>query len=124
MLLKGMKQHIRLNKSLPNAEWKETWLIHKQATLEHLDPAFDFFYLIGFKPGTPDHFYPMLNKSIGTPTLPTWTDYLWQAGLDDGLIKANDADHGVGFNTWCVNANHERWEAIITHGLSIGELTF
>ena len=122
--LEGMKAHIRLNKSLPEAEWKETWLIHKQATLEHVNPSFGFFYLIGFSEGVPDHFYPMLDKSLGIPTLPAWKDYLWQQGLAKYLIVKNDPDHGVGLNTWHVKTEPEKWQAIIRTGLSQTKIIF
>lgn len=122
--LSGMKAHIRLNKSLPESEWKETWLIHKQATLEHVTPSYGFFYLIGFDDGVPDHFYPMLDKSMGIPTLPSWKEYLWQKGLEHDLIYKNEPNHAVGLNTWHVKTESESWQAIISTGLSLSNLTF
>ncbi len=122
--LKGMKAHIRLNKPLPDSEFKETWLIHKQATLEHLNPAIDYFYLIQFEAGIPKNFYAMLDKNIGTPTLPEWTEFLWRKGGEKKLINKNRAIHAVGHNCWVIRTHLDFWLKIIQNGLSSGEITF
>ncbi len=124
VMLKGMRDHIRLNKPFPNTEFKETWLIHKQATLEHLNPALNYLFLIQFKPGRPQNFYAMLDKSIGTPTLPAWTEFLWKKGEEKKLILKNMANHAVGHNAWIVRTHLDHWQKIISNGLASGEITF
>jgi hypothetical protein len=70
--LDGMKQHVRVQASLP-CGWTSTALIHKQASLKEMNPEQPFYLLDDGTRPIPPLFYAMLNKSLALPLLESCT---------------------------------------------------
>ncbi len=121
--LDGMKQHVRVQASLP-CGWTSTALIHKQASLKEMNPEQPFYLLDDGTRPIPSLFYAMLNKSLALPLLEDWVDYLWVAGREERLVQLLDEGQGQGYVAWRVVAAEEEWRELIRAGLASGPLTF
>ena len=121
--LDGMKQHVRVQTSLP-CSWTSTALIHKQASLKEMNPEQPFYLLDDGTQPIPPLFYAMLNKSLALPLLEDWVGYLWIAGRHERLVQLLDEGQGQGYVAWRVVAAEEEWKELIRAGLASGPLTF
>ena len=121
--LDGMKQHVRVQASLP-CGWTSTALVHKQASLKEMNPELPFYLLDDGTQPIPPLFYAMLNKSLALPLLEDWVDYLWFTGRDERLVQLLDEGQGQGYVAWRVVAAEEEWQELIRAGLASGPLTF
>jgi hypothetical protein len=121
--LDGMKQHVRVQASLP-CGWTSTALIHKQASLKEMNPEEPFYLLDDGTRPIPPLFYAMLNKSLALPLLEEWVDYLWVAGRGERLVQLLDEGHGQGYVAWRVLPARAGWEQLTRDGLSTGQITF
>ena len=121
--LDGMKQHVRVQASLP-CGWTNTALIHKQASLKEMNPEQPFYLLDGGTQPIPPLFYAMLNKSLPLPLREDWVDYLWVAARGEGLVQLLYEGQGQGYVAWRVVAAEEEWQALIREGLTSGTLRF
>jgi hypothetical protein len=121
--LDGMKQHVRVQTSLP-CGWTSTALIHKQASLKEMNPEQPFYLLDDGARPIPPLFYALLNKSLALPLLEGWAEYLWIAGRDKRLVQLLDKGQGQGYAAWRVVPAAEEWQDLIREGLRSGPLEF
>ena len=131
--LEGSKMHVMMKAMLPDSNWLEMWLIHKQAIPNQISPSKTCFYL--FQPQTGSHtleqlyhqfqapFLNLLDRVINTPVLPEWAQYLWQAGDNKGLISPPLAAERNVF-AYRIKIDPDAWQEIITNGLRYGHITF
>lgn len=131
--LEGMKRHVKLQATLP-CGWVDHILIHKQASLQEMNPERPFYLLDdgGYGDGRqdvggahiPPLFYAMLNKALALPLLPEWAEYLWSNGRARNLITLLDDGEGQGYAAWQVMPAGEAWQEIVQAGLAGGEIGF
>ena len=121
--LDGMKQHVRVQTSLP-CGWNNTILIHKQASLREMNPEQPFYLLDDGTLSIPPLFYPMLNKSLALPVLENWSAYLWQAGRENNLVHILDNGQGQGYAAWRVLPAAEEWQELVRAGLMVDAIVF
>jgi hypothetical protein len=121
--LNGMKQHVRVQTSLP-CGWANTILIHKQASLKEMNPEQPFYLLDDGTRAIPPLFYVMLNKSLALPLLESWVDYLWVTGREQNLVQLLDEGKGQGYVAWRVLAAEEDWERLAQAGLFAAQISF
>ncbi len=121
--LEGMKGHIKLAGSL-SCGWVECILIHKQASLQAMNPERPFYLLDDGGQPIPPLFYAMLNKALALPLLAAWTGYLWDNGRARNLITLLDDGEGQGYAAWQVMPAGEAWQEIVQAGLAGGEIGF
>lgn len=126
--LEGMKHHIKAQATLP-CGWSNQILIHKQASLQELNPKEPFYLLDDGQQPIPPLFYAMLNKCLALPLLPDWAHYLWQQGrLAHGhsanLIHLLNNGQGQGYAAWRVTPTLSRWQPLIEAGIKNKEIHF
>lgn len=125
--LSGMKQHFRIKGTLP-CGWTENWIVHNQVSIIKMDVGQDFFYVLNSRDDTKEtlisRFFVMLDKSLPTPMVPEWRQYLWDKGIDNNLIAEVDPYNCINLGAWKVERNTERWEQLVSTGLSAGDLSF
>lgn len=121
--LDGMKQHVRVQASLP-CGWTSTALIHKQASLKEMNPEQPFYLLDDGTRPIPPLFYAMLNKGLALPLLEDWVDYLWVAGRDERLVQLLDEGQGQGYVAWRILSAKDVWQGIIQEAVAHGQLDF
>ncbi|MCB8986723.1 MAG: hypothetical protein H6661_03115 [Ardenticatenaceae bacterium] len=135
ILLDGSKMHITMKAQLPNCGWLEMWLIHKQATHEHVSPGnAPYFYV--FSPDTGDipedtrkshlldSFVTMLDQVIGTPILPNWGTFLLQQGANSRLVSTWKLPRSRNTNAYRIRIVPDKWQQIISSGLKSNQITF
>lgn len=121
--LDGMKNHKLVQAALP-CGWSDYVLIHKQASLEAMNPEEPFYLLDEGKEQIPALFYAMLNKCLAIPLLEGWSAYLWASGREERLIELLNDGMGQGYAAWRVLPAPEEWQRVIVDGLTTGELFF
>jgi hypothetical protein len=125
--LDGMKRHALVQASLP-CGWLDAVLIHKQASLQAMQPEEPFYLLDGGDGQIPPLFYPMLNKCLAIPLLETWADFLWARGREAGqgarLIELLNDGAGQDYAAWRVLPAPEAWQEIVQNGLRGGQTAF
>ncbi|MCB0014216.1 MAG: hypothetical protein KDE34_20025, partial [Anaerolineales bacterium] len=121
--LDGMKQHMRIQTSLP-CGWTSAALLHKQASLKAMNPEQPFYLLDDGSQAIPPLFYAMLNKSLALPLLEDWLAYLWTTGREQNLITLLDQGKGQGFAAWQVTPSGEAWQNILEAGLQSDQIQF
>ncbi len=125
--LDGMKRHALVQTALP-CGWLDAVLIHKQASLQAMQPEEPFYLLDGGDGQIPALFYPMLNKCLAIPLLEAWSDYLWARGREEGpgekLIQLLNDGEGQGYAAWRVLPAPEVWQAVISSGLGARSISF
>lgn len=103
--------------------WDHWALLHRQTSLETMQPREPFYLLDEGASATPPLFFPMLAKSLAMPLLPAWEAHLWVQGRLRGLILSlRDDSYGLG--GWRVEAEEELWRAVVCEGLQSGVLSF
>jgi len=120
--LDGMKQHIRVQATLPSG-WGNMALIHRQASLKEMNPEQPFYLLDDGGQPIPPLFYSMLNRALALPLLESWTDYLWNAGRERKLIHLLDDGRGQGYAAWRVLPAAEEWQQVVGVGLEIEKIS-
>jgi len=121
--LEGMKAHVKVQTALP-CGWQHAALIHKQASLQAMNPERPFYLLDDGRQPIPPLFYAMLNKCLALPLLPEWAGYLWANGRAEKLITLLDDGEGQGYAAWRVLPAPENWQAVVQAGLAAGEIDF
>ena len=121
--LEGMKAHVKLQTALP-CGWVDAILLHKQASLQAMNPERPFYLLDDGHQPIPPLFYAMLNKALSLPLLPEWAAYLWENGRARQLVLLlNDGD-GQGYAAWRVLSAGEAWQELVQAGLAGGHIQF
>lgn len=120
----GMKQHVKIQTTLPSCGWLNHVLLHKQASLQEMNPENPFYLLDDGSQQVPELFYVMLNKALSIPLMPAWVDYLWQNGREAKLIELMSEGKGQGYAAWRVKPVPEKWQQIVQNGLREEILTF
>ena len=133
VLLDGSKMHVMMKTPLIGCGWLEMWLIHKQAMPDYVSPGnANYFYVFHIENGsyTPKErlarlqppFINMLNRVIGTPILPQWANYLWNEAYEAGGLDPLT----ITLNTFAYRfkTSPEKWQAIISKGLQVGQISF
>jgi hypothetical protein len=121
--LDGMKNHDLLRSTLP-CGWSDYILIHKQASLQAMNPEEPFYLLDGGAQEIPSLFYPMLNKCLAIPVLEAWADFLWARGREERLIHLLNEGVGQGYAAWRVLPALEEWQRVVQVGLETRKLAF
>jgi hypothetical protein len=125
--LDGMKRHALVQTALP-CGWLDAVLIHRQASLQAMQPEEPFYLLDRGDGQIPPLFYPALNKCLAIPLLETWADYLWARGREAGqgarLIELLNDGAGQGYAAWRVLPAPEAWQEIVQNGLRGGQTAF
>jgi hypothetical protein len=107
--------------------WADWVILHKQAGSATAQPEQPVYVLDGDNSDddtaiVPARFFPLLNRTVGTPLQPHWATYLWRKGIAANLIQPA-ADHAVGLHAWRVDvAADEAWDEIIADGLRHGHI--
>ena len=107
--------------------WADWIILHKQAGSATAQPEQPVYVLDGDNSDddtaiVPARFFPLLNRTVGTPLQPHWATYLWRTGIAANLIQPA-ADHAVGLHAWRVDvAADEAWDEIISDGLRHGHI--
>lgn len=110
---------ITLKTTLRECGWDHWCLIHQQASLQKMVPEQDFYVIDKGTGNIPGNFYAQLAKAAPFPVLPHWTEYLWVQGRLNDLITALG---GTGLGGWKVFFIKEKWEEIVSKGLSEGKI--
>ena len=121
--LEGMKAHVKIQTTLP-CGWADQILIHKQASLQAMNPEQPFYLLDDGAQPIPPLFYAMLNKALSLPLLPDWAGYLWANGRLQKLITLLNEGEGQGYAAWRVLPAVEAWQALIQDGVTEKHLQF
>ncbi len=121
--LDGMKEHVLIRASLP-CGWADHILIHKQASLQRMNPEEPFFLLDDGRHPIPPLFYPMLNKCLAVTVLEDWAGYLWENGRERNLITLLNDGAGQGYAAWQVLPAPDEWQQIIQFGLKAASIAF
>lgn len=121
--LDGMKNHKLVQAALP-CGWSDYILIHKQASLQAMNPEEPFYLLDEGRQQIPALFYAMLNKCLAIPLLETWSDYLWQRGREEKLIELLNEGTGQGYAAWRVLPAPEAWQQVVQMGLAARRVYF
>ncbi|NLF64788.1 MAG: hypothetical protein GX579_09305, partial [Chloroflexi bacterium] len=121
--LDGMKHHALVQTALP-CGWLDAVLIHKQASLQAMNPEEPFYLLDGGDGRIPPLFYPMLNRCLAIPLLETWGDYLWARGREEQLITLLSDGAGQGYAAWRVLPAPEMWQQVVQEGLASQTIPF
>jgi hypothetical protein len=119
----GMKNHVQLKSTLP-CSWSDHILIHKQASLKEMNPEHPFYLLHDGSHPIPLLFYAMLNKCLALPLLESWSPYLWATGREQKLITLLNDGEGQGYAAWRVIPAPDKWQEIVSTGLTAGEIQF
>ncbi|MBE2223818.1 MAG: hypothetical protein IAF02_19920 [Anaerolineae bacterium] len=128
----GSRDHVTMKTMLPESGWLDMWLIHKQCTIDQINPRRNpHFYIF-----TPDEalntasdtlkaqFITLLDKAINIPILPEWSEYLWQEGDRKKLIQPINPDDCRNLVAYRVIIAAPAWASIISTGLKEGDITF
>jgi hypothetical protein len=121
--LDGMKNHKLVQAALP-CGWSDYVLIHKQASLQAMNPEEPFYLLDEGKQQIPALFYAMLNKCLAIPLLEEWSDYLWMRGREEKLIELLNEGMGQGYAAWRVLPAPEEWQRVVQAGLATERVQF
>ena len=121
--LDGMKNHKLVQAALP-CGWSDYVLIHKQASLQAMNPQEPFYLLDESKQQIPALFYAMLNKCLAIPLLEDWSDYLWERGREEKLIALLNEGVGQGYAAWRVLPAPEAWQQVVQMGLAARRIDF
>ena len=121
--LEGMKHHVKVQTGLP-CGWRDQILIHKQASLQAMNPEQPFYLLDDGTQPIPPLFYPMLNKCLALPLLPAWAEQFWLSGREQKLITLLDDGEGQGYAAWRVLPAAEEWQKILETGLQGSQIQF
>ena len=121
--LEGMKHHVKVQTGLP-CGWRDQILIHKQASLQAMNPEQPFYLLDDGTQPIPPLFYPMLNKCLALPLLPEWAEYLWLSGREQKLITLLDEGEGQGYAAWRVLPATDEWQGVVAAGVRTEALAF
>lgn len=121
--LDGMKNHKLVQAALP-CGWSDYVLIHKQASLQAMNPEEPFYLLDEGKQQIPALFYAMLNKCLAIPLLEEWSDYLWKCGREEKLIELLNEGMGQGYAAWRVLPAPEEWQRVVQAGLATERVQF
>jgi hypothetical protein len=125
--LDGMKNHRLVQASLP-CGWSDYILIHKQASLQAMNPEEPFYLLDDGGQQLPSLFYPMLNRCLAIPLLEVWSAYLWARGREEGpgarLVELLNEGAGQGYAAWRVLPAPEAWQQVVQGGLAAGTIFF
>jgi hypothetical protein len=125
--LDGMKRHVLVQTALP-CGWMDAVLIHKQASLQAMQPEEPFYLLDSGDGQIPALFYPMLNKCLAIPLLEAWSDYLWARGREEGpgakLVQLFNDAAGQGYAAWRVLPAPQAWQTIVSSGLGARLISF
>jgi hypothetical protein len=121
--LDGMKNHKLVQAALP-CGWSDYILIHKQASLQAMNPEEPFYLLDDGKQQIPALFYPMLNKCLAIPVLEAWSEYLWVRGREERLIELLNEGAGQGYAAWRVLPAPEAWQRVVQAGPGVGQIGF
>ena len=76
-LYKGVR-YKSIKVGLPNG-YIDMCLIHPKLTISQDTPD-DGFYILTYEDGVPSGFYERLNKTLGIPLKPEWSEWLWIEG--------------------------------------------
>lgn len=114
--LDGMKNHVLVQSSLP-CGWSDYILIHKQASLQAMNPEEPFYLLDDGARRIPALFYAMLNKCLAIPLLEAWSDYLWACGREEQLVEPLNDGLGHGYAAWRVLPVREEWQRVVQAGI-------
>ena len=134
--------YLRFEQPLAMTRLHSLALLHPQASLLHMQPGQDCFYLLSAsQEQIPLRlFYTMLNKAMSLPLAPEWTEYLWKAGTRvrfkrrDGIDEDDDDEVIVrkeraivplktqGCGGWRVLTALDYWMNVIEHGLLDGQI--
>lgn len=122
--LKGAKNHVKLDKVLPESGWKEMWLIHKQASFNDAEPGKSFFYLLQPSDNAMllQNFIGLLDKSCNVPVQNDWAWYLFAKGRQEELIRPLPTNHCVGRIGFKVLTSG--WDEIIAEGIKNKHISF
>jgi hypothetical protein len=121
--LDGMKRHALVQTALP-CGWLDAVLIHKQASLQAMQPEEPFYLLDAGDGQIPSLFYPMLNKCLAVPLLEAWVAYLWRCGREETLVALLNDGEGQGYAAWRVLPAPEAWQHIVSGGLGLKSISF
>jgi hypothetical protein len=121
--LDGMKNHKLVKAALP-CGWSDYVLIHKQASLQAMNPEEPFYLLDEGRQQIPALFYAMLDKCLAIPLLGDWSDYLWKRGREQKLIALLNEGIGQGYAAWRVLPAPDAWQRVVQDGLGSHQLSF
>jgi len=121
--LDGMKNHRLVQAALP-CGWSDYILIHKQASLQAMNPEEPFYLLDDGSRQIPALFYAMLNKCLAIPVLEEWAEYLWTKGREEKLIALLNDGAGQGYAAWRVLPAREQWRQVVQGGLLAKRIDF
>jgi hypothetical protein len=121
--LDGMKNHRLVQAALP-CGWSDYILIHKQASLQAMNPQEPFYLLDDGSRQIPALFYAMLNKCLAIPLLEAWADYLWTKGREGKLIALLNDGMGQGYAAWRVLPAPKAWQQVVQGGLLARQIDF
>jgi hypothetical protein len=121
--LDGMKRHTLVQSALP-CGWLDAVLVHKQASLQAMQPEEPFYLLDTGDGRIPPLFYPMLNKCLAIPLLEEWSDYLWVRGREEKLVQLLNDGKGQGYAAWRVLPAPAAWQTVVTTGLGLKSISF
>jgi hypothetical protein len=108
-------------KRLPETGKQHLVIVYRQATGECAMDR-DFFVLgDAGRDGPPlERFFGQFTHAIACTARPTWSEYLWRAGLVSELIVPCTA---YGLGAWLVHARAEAWQNIVRNGITISVIT-
>ena len=121
--LEGMKNHKLVQAALP-CGWSDYVLIHKQASLQAMNPEEPFYLLDEGRQQLPVLFYAMLNRCQAIPLLEAWSAYLWVRGREEKLIELLNDGTGQGYAAWRVLPAPEEWQRVVQMGLVVRQIDF
>ena len=111
-----------LKRTLP-CGWDHWALLHRQTSLETMQPREPFYLLDEGASVIPPLFFPMLARSLAMPLQATWDEHLWVQGRLRGLITSlSDASYGLG--GWRVEAEEDVWREVVREGLQQAAISF
>lgn len=76
---------------------------------------------------TIERFYHRLKQIVQINVLPEWKEYLWQTGIDQGLMwpigVTNLNWQSKGFNIYTIRSQRDSWHKIISDGLKFKKIS-
>jgi len=132
--------YLRFEQPLAMTRLHSLALLHPQASLLHMQPGQDCFYLLSAsQEQIPLRlFYAMLNKAMPLPLAPEWTEYLWKVGTrvrfkrrdeenedDEVIVRKERAIVPLktqGCGGWRVLTALDYWMNVVEHGLLDGQI--
>lgn len=129
----GAKAHRTTKSMLPDSNWLDMWMIHKQAITKEANPFREpYFYVL-----VPDNLEPTisqerlqrqfvntLDKTINSPVLTEWGTTLWELGKEYQEIHKLPSGDCHNLLVYRVNLDLTIWANIISNALSTNNLTF